>query len=338
MNKNLGFFTCYGIEYVFDYLGEARINQRIEELKDKPTMGIRLEEFAYRDPEYSYADSKGIFWIFGLLIDWFDDIKFVLFLFESSKKYNEENYLEGGLLKKNWQKHLELMDMMIKRSPDKKDSWESQKINPYWIDYHFFYSTLFKRFKKVTEKKVILELDLLGSYDFNKNKLTGKLALELKTRRKPLTGQYLSYKERFIWYNLEPKGSDEYFMTYEFIKDKNLYSLIVDKAEAKARIELIEGNSYSEEYISLLNDINLDFPMAEMIDNYIGNFRNISIRVRQEYEPYEGKKTMANACIDIICGYLESKNDINRVKEFISLHNSYSDVWREIAEYGEDEE
>lgn len=100
MSRNLGFFTTYGIEYVYDNLGKIRINQRIEELKDKPTMGIKLEEFAYRNPEYSYADGKGILWIFGLLIDWFDDIKFFLFLFESSKKYTscKKTLTEGDIL------------------------------------------------------------------------------------------------------------------------------------------------------------------------------------------------------------------------------------------------
>lgn len=45
MNRNLGSFTSYGIEYVFDYLGEERIKQRIEGLREKKSgsMGIDLE-------------------------------------------------------------------------------------------------------------------------------------------------------------------------------------------------------------------------------------------------------------------------------------------------------
>ncbi len=53
--------------------------------------------------------------------------------------------------------HLKSMDMMIERSPDRKDLWESQQINPYWIEYHFFYNSLFKKIKKATEEKSILD-------------------------------------------------------------------------------------------------------------------------------------------------------------------------------------
>ncbi len=63
MDRNLGSFTCYGIEYVFDYLGEERIKRRIEELKKKPMglMGISLKDFTYGNPEYSYYSGKGVY-------------------------------------------------------------------------------------------------------------------------------------------------------------------------------------------------------------------------------------------------------------------------------------
>nr|MBP6432430.1 hypothetical protein [Ferruginibacter sp.] len=89
MYRNLGAFTCYGIEYVFDHLGKQRITQKIEELKIKGTgsIGISLEDFTYGDCEYSYFGGKGVLWIFNLLIQWFNDIEFVQFLYENSKKY-----------------------------------------------------------------------------------------------------------------------------------------------------------------------------------------------------------------------------------------------------------
>ena len=73
MSRGLGFFTCYGIEYVYDFLGKQRISNKILELKDQPTMGIRFEDFVYDDPNYSYANEKGIFWVFTLILDWFKD-------------------------------------------------------------------------------------------------------------------------------------------------------------------------------------------------------------------------------------------------------------------------
>ena len=80
MNRNLGAFSCYGIDYVFDYLGENRIKIRIQELEKKPTMGISLQDFTYCDAENSYFSGKGILWVFDLLIQWFDDIEFIRFL------------------------------------------------------------------------------------------------------------------------------------------------------------------------------------------------------------------------------------------------------------------
>ncbi len=145
--------------------------------------------------------------------------------------------------------------------------------------------------------------------------------MELKTRRKPLAGQYLFYKKESIWYTLKLTPSDAYFINYEFIKDKNLYRLTIDTVKAKARIELIENKPNKEDYISKPDDINLDFFMTELVNNYMWNFRKISMRTRQEQESYENKKTLANSCVEIICDYLENKNDIQKAKEFISLRN-----------------
>ena len=119
MDRNLGAFTCYGIEYVFDFLGEERIKLRMEALKEKRTgsMGISLEDFTYGDSQYSYFSGKGVLWVFDLLIQWFDDIAFVQFLYENSKQYNEDNYHNDGLLKKKWHEYIELLNGMIERHP-----------------------------------------------------------------------------------------------------------------------------------------------------------------------------------------------------------------------------
>ncbi len=46
---------------MFMTIYQMRINQRIEELKDKPTMGIKLEEFTYRNLEYIMLIVKEFF-------------------------------------------------------------------------------------------------------------------------------------------------------------------------------------------------------------------------------------------------------------------------------------
>src|SRR5437667_3322401 len=95
MVRNLGFLTAYGIEYTYDFLGKDRIKIKLEELKDKPTMGITFDKFINNDPQYAYFNGKGIFWIFCLILDWFEkDLDLFQFLYEKTKSYTEENYFE----------------------------------------------------------------------------------------------------------------------------------------------------------------------------------------------------------------------------------------------------
>ena len=223
MYRNLGAFTCYGIEYVFDYLGEDKINLRIEELEKKSTgsMGISLKDFTYSDAEDCYFGGKGVLWVFDLVIQWFDDIELVLFLYKNSKKYNEDNYQNGGLLKKKWEHYIESLNLLLDGTDEHKVYVEVNKINHYWMEYHFFYMQLSKSFKKSFKKIKELELDLIGSYEYNKNKLTGKILLEIKTRRKPLSGQYLFYREGFVWFDLEPIEVNDNFSIFQFYKILN---------------------------------------------------------------------------------------------------------------------
>lgn len=224
MKRNLGFFTCYGIEYVYDYLGKERVNQKIEELKDKPTMGTTLEKFTYGDPEYSYYGGTGVLHIFGSIIhQWFDDTDFLLFLIERSKKYNPNNYFEGGLLNKKSEEYLEMMDRMVLKMPDSKYTWESNKINPFWLEYHFFYSYLFK--KMITE---------------------------------------------------------------------------------------------------------------EMINSYLLNFKEISLRIEQWNISSSPNQVISNGCMWAISSYYESKGDTVKANEISKLNNSYR-IWRDMPEDDEED-
>lgn len=333
MNRNLGAFTCYGIEYVFDYLGEDRIRQRIEDLEKEPagSMGLSLNDFTYRDSENCYLGGKGILWFFDLLIQWFNDIEFVIFLYQNSKKYKEDNYFNGGLLKVKWDEYILLMNRMIKRSPDKTIYYESNKLNPYWMEYHFFYMQLSKNIKRALKKKKEMELDLIGSYEFKNNKLTGKLLLELKTRRKPLAGQYLMYREGFVWYDLELKEMRDDLLIYQFTKDKNLYNLIMERDKSIATIKLLKLNSYREASISNLQNVNLEQLWEEIIANYVGNFKEISLRVKEDCLSYSNR-VLSNGFMWDIHHYYEHKNNHAKAIEVAILNNTYLDVWRKIPE------
>lgn len=148
MNRKLGSFTCYGIEDVFDFLGEIRIQQKIKELEGKPTMGRTLQNFTYHEPEYSYVSIAGVLSIFGELIVWFKEYDLISFLYQKSKSYNEFNYFDGGLLPNKWLEVLTLSDSMVNRNPENRIYYETRKINPYWNEYHFFHLQVFKELRK----------------------------------------------------------------------------------------------------------------------------------------------------------------------------------------------
>lgn len=186
MNRNLGAFTSYGIEYVFDYLGEERIKQRIEGLKEKKTgsMGIDLEGFTYADSETSYYSGKGVLWVFDLLIQWFNDIEFVQFLYESSKKYNEDNYHDGGLLKKKWYEYIEFLNGMIKRNPNESANYEVNKLNPYWMELHFFYRQV---------SKIFISEELISNYIKHFKEISMRIKQDFSSRPNTLVSNGLMW-------------------------------------------------------------------------------------------------------------------------------------------------
>ena len=47
--KELGTFSAYGMEDVFDFLTEERIKQKDLELRDTPTLGTSLSDFISRE-------------------------------------------------------------------------------------------------------------------------------------------------------------------------------------------------------------------------------------------------------------------------------------------------
>lgn len=186
MNRNLGAFKSYGIEYVFDYLGEERIKQRIEGLKEKKSgsMGIDLEGFTYPDSGTSYYSGKGVLWVFTVLIQWFNDIEFVQFLYESSKKYNEDNYHDGGLLKKKWHEHVELLNEMIKGNPNESANYEVNKLNPYWMELHFFYRQV---------SKIFISEELINNYIKHFKEISVRIKQDISSRPNTLVSNGLMW-------------------------------------------------------------------------------------------------------------------------------------------------
>lgn len=60
-NSNLGYLTTYKLEDVYSFLGNQRIQEKIEELKTKDTMGIRLEQFVQGKNVVGFYDKGPIY-------------------------------------------------------------------------------------------------------------------------------------------------------------------------------------------------------------------------------------------------------------------------------------
>ena len=154
-----GRFTSYGIEEIYDYIGKNRFEKRIEELKDVPTMGITLKEFVNSEIEYS---SQELLSVLGTIIDAYfpNDLDIILFIYEYSKRYTESNYYTFPKTKMMFEERLRLMEMMAKRHPENEQHWKTEMIPKYWIDFHFFYSTLIKSLRQIDRKSKINECDI----------------------------------------------------------------------------------------------------------------------------------------------------------------------------------
>jgi hypothetical protein len=175
-----GSLTTYDIEFIYDFLGEKRINQKLEELKSKPTMGTTFYDFLFRSPEYSYFSGKGKLWVFSILVDWFKpDLDLHLFLYNKSRDYNEENYHNGKLLAVKWEEYQKSMDRMILRNPEKKEYWANQKVSSYWIEYHFFiHSILGSLIKYKSDPKIeSLIIQIFKHYFESSDKITSRFKL-----------------------------------------------------------------------------------------------------------------------------------------------------------------
>lgn len=307
MTRSLGSFTSYGIEYVYDYLGESKIFERLDELKDVPTMGRTFESFLKCDPIYGFTSGHGILHAFNLLSDWFYELEFLQFLYISSKEYDDTNYLESGL------------------QPQHEQTIRINGSSPYWIDYHLFYSTLLRRFKEAIKVERISKIKFEGLYKLFKNKLIGEIELEIKKRRKPLEGKYLLFRKESVWYNLIELGEDT--EEYKFEKDGEKYLLKTNRINSSAAIKLIQSSS-----LSINGNINnVESLFIEIAESYIANIEGVargSMIYNRAYNLLNYKHN--NSCLWDIASYYEEKGEYSNANMIAKINNKHKSIWTEM--------
>ena len=200
MPRSLGFLTVYGLEYIYDFIGEERINMKIIELQNVATMGTRFKDFIGGDINFSYYSGTGPLYIYSSIFNWFkDDLTLALFLYEKSKSFNEENYFSGGNLKSRWEESQMGYDMMVSRNPELATYWQSKKITPFWMEYHFFINTIVKiLFKHRTDLKIELLLaEMFENYYENSEDVILRIKMDEILWSKGISNDIFMKMEKF---------------------------------------------------------------------------------------------------------------------------------------------
>ena len=172
-NSNLGYLTTYNLQDVYSYIGEMKIQEKILELKTKPTMGIRLEDFVTGKDVAGFYD-KGPLYFLSLFIDWFSDSKILKYLFDKQCTYEESSYMKNSLWSTN---RIKLINDLVetiqgrgRRQPSDSDIERIAELkkhltyNYYYIDYHFFLISLYRKLPKDDDLKMKIYSHTLLDY------------------------------------------------------------------------------------------------------------------------------------------------------------------------------
>lgn len=146
-----GYLSVYGIEDIYDFIGEERMNKKIAEFSTQATMGIRLEKLVTGiDKEGFY--SKGPIDCMAALLNYFKEPDIIEFLFDKLKDFDEQSYMKNTLWSSSRLTTLNsLIEIFEKR--DKTDNSAIDRLNElnihlnynyYFIDFHFFLIALYR--------------------------------------------------------------------------------------------------------------------------------------------------------------------------------------------------
>jgi hypothetical protein len=146
-----GYLSVYGIENIYDFIGEDRINKKILEFSTKATMGIRLEELVLGIDKKGFYN-KGPIDCMAILLNYFKDSDIIEFLFDKLKDFNEESYMKNTLWSSNRLTEINSLIQIFEKREKNANSTVAQlnelkthlHYNYYFIDYHFFLIALYR--------------------------------------------------------------------------------------------------------------------------------------------------------------------------------------------------
>jgi hypothetical protein len=317
MSEFYGVFSNYEIEDVYNFIGKHKIEKRLKELENVPTMGTTLIDFISRDIRYH---GIGVIEVFNMILEYFpNDFDLAYFLYNKSKEYDEGNYFSSEKQKNEREKYIESIKMMINRGED-VEYFKAKLNSPFWLELHFFYMNLMKLFVTKQKEKQLLKFKIEGIYLVEKNKMTkDDIILEIKKRRSPGVGNYLSVKSapelHKVWFDLEliTNTND---IQYQFKKNSCIYILKLTLNDAI--IEKTSDNTTNDE-LKLVNT-EIEIVVRDVVNNYIKNFESISNVVFMDF----GQR-LANGFVSFASNYLDEQDEL--MASLIQLNNKFNKTW-----------
>jgi hypothetical protein len=319
--KELGTFSAYGMEDVFDFLTEERVKQKDLELRDKPTLVTSFSDFISRE---CVSSTGGEFHFFFMMLIYFpNDLDLVKYLFKKSKSYSEANYPVKASLKEMWVRHLESMDRLIKKRPEDALSLESSKRSYYWLEYSLFYKALLSRLLTFFNQQKLSSLRLVGEFK-RKGSLIFDPEFEIVYRAhpKPKTGYSLTIKSELLLENVKIElieGSNGFSRFKTIFKSYQIEF-------SKENVKITELELFSNEQIRQIKETDFLTLIGEVIDNYIKNFEKISHRYTNDVN--KGR-------YDTFLGYALNYKDLDdfRLSQIEKILIDKSELWGSISEY-----
>jgi|GEM_PF-2487357 len=322
LEKNIGAFTSYGMEDVYQFLSEFRVQDKITELKDVPTLGTKLEDFV---SEVSVASPSGEFHFFTMLLYYFrNDLDLALYLFEKSKLISEYNYLKKQTLKSIWKDHFDLMDRLAKRKPENAEVYLLRKRPIYWLEYDLFYFGLLKNFIFNFNLNKFYNLQVEGEFDRKGSKIFSPVfEISYRANKNSKTGYYLTLKSKFLLSDIKidlVEGTDEESFTFDTLFASYEIALFKQKAVVS------KVKSFSNKKIDLIISTRFIDLISELSSNYIENFDKISERLLNDVS-----KPDINFFFFILLKFDDLDSDtLLKVKEILK---SKKEIWGNIERY-----
>lgn len=316
-----GTFSAYDIDYVYEFLGKERVEDRIAGSQDYAAMGIPFKEFVEREVSFN---NRGALYVFSEILGYFDnDVDLAIFLYDKSKIYNEGNYHDTPNAKKKFEEYIAKIRMIIESRPENEGNLKTKLQSNYWIDYHYFYSQIFQilhqSLKDASRLQKELCIDFEGSYVVNKDKIIkDNLTLEIKIRRKPKTDKYILFREDGIYYDLRELEYD----IYEFKSLGRKFKVIVQGGICEIinlGFTTIDNNNQNLIVPAYARQI-----LNEIIERYIPNYCSITDRMGVEFG---WEKPPTNGFIFDAISFYHSEGNIEGVKRLTEIGSSIPNTW-----------